>query len=191
MKRSELTPGMKVEIKRGTTHTWFTTGVIVMGTEDYVESYRWRDGILFEPADGGQRRDERAFRGGTRGARGIPVAVPGVDGWEPKVVPLRTLVPAGTKAAEDAVRDEEIRRADARYAQTKARENALAARLGSPVSIHRGSARTGVGDLERLLDERDRLRSAVEAAIEFNRDHIDPVSLDDILRSGLTPLDSE
>lgn len=209
MKRADMSPGLAVELQRGRDFPTFTTNVVLLDDRIwylYAPFGTW-DGERVATRSGGDVR-----LNGRELDKGYPVAIrrpiyqrddqgrhvwldedhdtePVLLGyeWVPGFVPANQIVPVGTAAEYHERRDAEEREQSARYQRHRDTEGQLAARSCCSVRLSRSGYSVDIPtkDLVRLLDERDRLRAAVDAAIKFNEDRIDPVVLDGILRGGL------
>jgi hypothetical protein len=146
MKRSELKPGMQVELKRGRDYATYTTDVIVIDNQVWTLQRDWEtEEKIAGPTS--------AMKTGRRLNEGIPVAVCypvfkkdpetgrtvwGEDGegillgyeWHPRFVRSQEIVLAGSKAAADAAYEAAQTRIKAREKERKDMISEYAERLG-------------------------------------------------------------
>jgi hypothetical protein len=120
MKKTEMSPGLEVEQKRGRDYPFFTTGIVILDTEPWDSVYRARDGQApFQPATkyGPEYNCQRGIPCAQRHAvtdrdeGGEPITVGYV--WKPTVFRSQELVPAGTEAAYRAEQQAVAERRDA------------------------------------------------------------------------------
>jgi hypothetical protein len=160
MKRSELSVGMEVEVKRGTEYVQFSRA-FVLATEPWVErrgwSYSARAQVRFRPAGQGD------------GQQGAAVAVLCSDfgggmSWQPDVIQLRNLVPVGAKAEHDEQERQSRQRRDQVEEERERHRAELAERLGvRHIHFDRSgtySVSVPTATLEALLDEVEKYRAA-------------------------------